>query len=218
MKHPDIKNQKVVDKVLARRGTLHAYNTFDLTRTALVVIDLMLGTIQEDERCLAFIPLINSLASNLRGAGGTVAWVTVESDVVQANYIAVFGQEIAEEFHQRAQDDDPRSKLHEDLIVDPIDVLATKKGFSAFFPGRANLHEQLEKKQVETVFICGAVTNICCESSARDAVELGYKVILVSDLNAGHKHGLHEATLTTFYRTFGDVRSYSEIMKMLDNQ
>jgi nicotinamidase-related amidase len=59
------------------------------------------------------------------------------------------------------------------------------------------------------------VTNICCESSARDAAELEYKVILISDALSGHAHGLHEATLATFYRTFGDVRPSEEVIRLL---
>jgi len=59
------------------------------------------------------------------------------------------------------------------------------------------------------------VTNLCCESSARDAVELNYKVILVSDALSGHAHGLHEATLATFYRIFGDVRPSNEVIDLL---
>ena len=65
------------------------------------------------------------------------------------------------------------------------------------------------------MLIIGTVTNICCESSARDAVELGYKVIMVADANAGHAHGLHEASLNTFYRSFGDVRAAAEIIDLL---
>lgn len=40
--------------------------------------------------------------------------------------------------------------------------------------------EMLEPRSIDTLLIAGAVTNICCESSARDAVELCYKVIMVS--------------------------------------
>jgi hypothetical protein len=43
------------------------------------------------------------------------------------------------------------------------------------------------------------------------AAELEYKVILVSEALSGHARGLHEATLATFYRIFGDVRPSNEI-------
>ena len=61
-----------------------------------------------------------------------------------------------------------------------------------------------------------SVTNIRCESSTRDAAELQYKVVMVSDALAGQAHGLHEATLATFYRIFGDVRPSHEVASLLD--
>jgi isochorismate hydrolase len=88
---------------------------------------------------------------------------------------------------------------------------STLAGRSAFFPGKCDLKERLDALGIDTVLIAGAVTNVCCESSARDAAELDYKVIMVSDALSGHAHGLHEATLATFYRIFGDVRPSDEI-------
>jgi len=46
--------------------------------------------------------------------------------------------------------------------------------------------------------------NICSQSSARDAAQLEYKVVTISDAPSGHAHGLHEATLATSCRIFGD--------------
>jgi nicotinamidase-related amidase len=102
-----------------------------------------------------------------------------------------------------------------ELRPERIDVFAVKSGASAFFPGKCDLKEQFDAKHIDTILIADAVTNICCESSARDAAELEYRVILVSDALAGHAHGLHEATLATFYRIFGDVRPSEEIETLL---
>ena len=90
-----------------------------------------------------------------------------------------------------------------------------KYRFSAFVQGASDLPQRLRAQGYDTVLITGTVTNVCCESSARDAVELEYKVIMVSDLLSGHAHGLHEATLATFYRIFGDVRPSREIVGLL---
>ena len=98
----------------------------------------------------------------------------------------------------------------------PADVWTTKSGASAFFPGKCDLKAQLDARGIDTVLIAGLVTNICCESSARDAAELDYKVILVSDALSGQAHGLHEATLATFYRIFGDVRPSAELAGLLE--
>jgi ureidoacrylate peracid hydrolase len=49
------------------------------------------------------------------------------------------------------------------------------------------------------------VTNVCCESSARDANMTNFRTIMVSDGNAALSQQEHDASLTAFYNTFGDV-------------
>ncbi len=55
------------------------------------------------------------------------------------------------------------------------------------------------------VLIVGTVTNVCCESSARDAMMLNFKTVMVSDGNSAHSDAEHTATLAAFYAVFGDV-------------
>ena len=56
---------------------------------------------------------------------------------------------------------------------------------------------------------------MCCESSARDASTLGYRVVLVADANAAMRDQDHNATLHTIYRSFGDVRPTREVVELL---
>jgi ureidoacrylate peracid hydrolase len=49
------------------------------------------------------------------------------------------------------------------------------------------------------------VTNVCCESSARDAMMMSFQTIMVSDANAAGSDEEHNASLVNFYVTFGDV-------------
>ena len=86
---------------------------------------------------------------------------------------------------------------------------------SAFFPGRSTLPDELEGRGIETVLVTGTVTNVCCESTARDASTLGYRVIMVADGNAGGDDEAHNATLHTIYRSFGEVRPTDEIIAMI---
>ena len=61
---------------MARRGRLHAYETLDPHRTALIVIDLDRGSrAREPELTAGAIELINQVARRLRDAGGQVAFV-----------------------------------------------------------------------------------------------------------------------------------------------
>jgi nicotinamidase-related amidase len=214
MQHPSGIPQKIVDKVVARRGRLHAFESIEPKATALVVIDLDESTVRLDAAALHMIPTVNTLARACRGAGGVVAWVLSSMQIMPRHFAAILGLELATRYFNDGHGNGPGTRLFQDLQPDEGDIFAVKSGASAFFPGKCNLKEQLDSRKIDTLLIAGAVTNICCESSARDAAELEYKVIMVSDALAGHAHGLHEATLATFYRIFGDVRPSAEIVQL----
>lgn len=215
MQHPSGIPEKIVRKVVARRGRLHAFETIDPRSTALVVIDLDAVTIKNDETSQHMIAIVNRLAGAVRAAGGVVAWVLSRMPSMPKHFSAILGVELATRYFNDGQDEGPGTRLWHELHTTAADLSAVKSGASAFFPGKCDLREQLDARGIDTVLIAGTVTNICCESSARDAAELEYKVILVSDALSGHAHGLHEATLATFYRIFGDVRPSEEIIGLL---
>ena len=76
----------------------------------------------------------------------------------------------------------------------------SKRRFSAFVQGASDLPQRLCGAQgYDTVLITGTVTNVCCESSARDAMMLNFKTVMVSDANAAVTDEEHNATLSTFY-------------------
>jgi len=215
MQHPSGIPEKIVRKVVARRGRLHAFENIDAGRTALVVIDLDTATVDASDEWQLLIRRVNELAAVVRGSGGVVAWVMSHMPVMPKHFAAILGLDLATKYFNDGQPNGAGTKLWPELHTTAPDVVAIKSGASAFFPGKCNLKEQLDPLGIDTLLIAGAVTNICCESSARDAAELDYKVIMVSDALSGHAHGLHEATLATFYRIFGDVRLSSEIIELL---
>src|SRR5258705_13713210 len=61
----------------------------------------------------------------------------------------------------------------------------------------------------------GTVTGVCCESTARDAMMLNYKTIMVSDGNAAMSDAEHNASLTAFYTIFGDVMDTDMLVRCL---
>jgi nicotinamidase-related amidase len=215
MQHPSGIPQKIVDKVVARRGRLHAFESLTPETTALVVIDLDEASVQADEASQRMSATVNTLAAAVRGAGGLVAWVLSRMHSMPKHFRAILGEALALKYFNDGHDGGGGTRLSAGLHAMAEDVRATKAGASAFFPGKCDLKPQLDARGIDTVLIAGTVTNICCESSARDAAELEYKVILVSDALSGHAHGLHEATLATFYRIFGDVRPSAEIIELL---
>lgn len=214
-KHPSNINQEIVDKVFARRGSLYAFPTLNPARTALIIIDLDLGTGRDGNHVEKIAENVNTLAMTLRQQNGTVAWVTTPIRRATENFRAVFGDALTDNYERMGKPGGKATKLWPELKPHEEDLYITKSGHSAFFPGKCNLHEQLEAKGIKSLLIVGAVTNVCCEASARDATELGYKVTMISDALIGQSHGLHEASLATFFRCYGDVRTTDNVIKLI---
>jgi ureidoacrylate peracid hydrolase len=213
--HPFTISKAVQDRVMERRGRAHVHEDFDPRKTALVVVDMqnafMPGPHAHSPSVLAqkIIPTVNRLAQGMRAHGGTVVWIqtacTEDDKVNWSNAHSILTRERAESRYRALARGSEGYKLAADMDAKPDDVYVEKNRFSAFIQGSSNLDEVLKARGVDTIIIAGTVTNVCCESTARDAMMLNYKVIMASDANAAATDEEHEASLLTIYRTFGDV-------------
>lgn len=200
----------------SRRGRRHAYEHLNPGRTALVVIDMVPFFAEANPHCKDAITPINALAAALREAGGVVAWVLPANAGPPTPWaVEFYGAEVAAAYGASGGSGAPTERLCPELIWRPGDIFAEKSAASAFFPGRCDLHNRLTARNVETVIITGTVTHVCCESSARDASTLGYRVIFAADATATVSDAAHNATLYTVYRSFGDVRPTAEILQLI---
>ena len=95
-------------------------------------------------------------------------------------------------------------------------VVGTVERFSALVRDSSELDEMLHERGIDTVLVTGTLTNVCCESTARDAMQMGYKTVMVSDANATRTDAEHTATLVTFIQSFGDVRPTEEVVALLE--
>jgi len=83
--------------------------------------------------------------------------------------------------------------------------------YSAMVPHSSVLPQVLAERGLDTVVITGVGTNVCCESLARDAMMLDYRVIFVSDANATFDPWMHEISLMNVLLLFGDVVTADEL-------
>jgi ureidoacrylate peracid hydrolase len=107
-------------------------------------------------------------------------------------------------------------KLWPALEVLPQDLIVRKSRFGAFAPGSSDLHAILSGRGVDTLIITGTATQVCCESTARDAMMLNYKVFFVADGNATFNDQEHNATLSAMAHTFCDVIATDAMVAMLE--
>lgn len=168
--------------------------------------------VRESAYCRGIVPKINELADGLRRAGGLVTWVVPGHREPTAKDRELLGVEIAETYARSGGD----GALWHDLEVAREDPVLAKTAHSAFFPGHSPLPELLAERDIDTVVVTGTLTNVCVEGSVRDASTLGYRVILVADACAAMRDRDHNATLHVVYRSFGDVRSTSEVLELIE--
>jgi len=207
----------VVDRVMQKRGRLRVFDHFEAKHTALVVIDMQVFYVEDVEAALATIPNINRLAKWLREAGGTVAWANMTAgengkSLWPLYHDYFFREENAKKHRDNLSKGARGHRLHSDLDAGPQDIYAVKNRFSAFLPGASDLHEQLQDRGIENVLIAGVVTNFCCETSARDAMMMDYRVAMVMDACGARYPEDHQVGFSTVFQSFGDVMSTDELL------
>jgi nicotinamidase-related amidase len=94
------------------------------------------------------------------------------------------------------------------------DILIAKPSYGAFT--NTSLEYILKNRGVDTVIVCGTMTNFCCGTTAREAHARGYKVVFGSDCNATDDPAIQDAELKTLRRGFALVISTDEIVDSLN--
>lgn len=95
----------------------------------------------------------------------------------------------------------------------PGEQVLDKTRYSAFYD--TDLEPQLRSLGVDTVIVCGVTTNICVESTVRDAFFRDIRTIVPSDGTAAVTPELHEGALADFTYGFGQVLTVAELSEAL---
>jgi nicotinamidase-related amidase len=96
----------------------------------------------------------------------------------------------------------------------PNELVITKHRYSAFWGSSLDL--SLRTNAIRTVVLTGIATEVCVESTARDAFFQDYQVVLAHDCMASFSPERHATTLTVVARSFGVVASSEEIRSVWD--
>ncbi len=213
-------SSQVAERTLKRRGPEPF--ACEASRTALLVIDMQNyfvanGFPLQVPNAQAIVPNINAAATALRAAGGTVIWVQTSATAALQSWRNHHEYGLTKEGAQkRLQGLDESSegfKLYPALNIDAADVRVHKTQFSALIGGSSKLPEILARLDIDALFIAGTLTNVCCDSTARDAMMLDYRVVMMSDANAALSDAEHTAALDSFQMFFGWVMSTREAME-----
>lgn len=212
----------VIERIMAKRGKLNVYEEFEAEKTAFLVIDMQNFYVAEVDTAISIVPNINRIAMLCREKGVPVIWVIMRcADEEGAPsqwpiYHQYFFTEAKGHNHlTKLSPGNPGYELYPELDVREEDRIVTKRRFSPFVIGASDLHDILQGMGIENLIVAGTATNMCSESTARDAMMLDYKVVMVEDANAARYDDDHLAGLTSFYQSFGDVRSTDDVIGMI---
>ncbi|HZS66858.1 MAG TPA: cysteine hydrolase [Burkholderiales bacterium] len=215
---------EIIHRVIARRGRLHLYERLDARRTALLVIDMQNAFVApgapiEVPGARDIVPTINRLSAELRKRSVPVIWVLHQNAADGRDWGPFFDVFVKPE--NRSQAAQALSAGHElqhlwgGLGVTPRDLQVTKNRYSALIGGASDLGSILKQRGIDTLLIAGTKTNVCCECTARDAMMLDYKVVLLCDCTAALSDDEHLATLENVIQQFGDVMTADDALALL---
>lgn len=215
----------VPDWAHSRGAALNRFEAIDPARTALIAVDMQRVFLAPDAvfgnpYALGIVPEVNRLAAAMRAAGGTVIWTRQTVSDTPALAMPVWQYDRADPDVARAMDTMVAGSiahaLHPAMAVDRGDVVLDKYRYSAFLCPADALRTALEARGITMLVIAGTLTNICCESTARDGNMLGYRVIVASDATAALTDDEQNAALLNLRIGFADVHSTASLCSMLE--
>ena len=214
----------VVERVVRRAGRAHPFDTIAPAKTVFVVVDMQNYFVKpgfqgEVPMARAIVPTVNRLAAAVRELGGHVVWLKNATNGTRESWSALHDWLMTPERRDRryATMDIGHEghTLWHGLDARPEDAQIVKKRYSAFIQGSSDLEAHLRARGIDTLLIGGTATQVCCESTARDAMMLNFKVVMVADVLATYDDVTHNASLSAFYSNFGDVQTVDEAIGSL---
>jgi nicotinamidase-related amidase len=182
-----------------------------MEKPVLVVIDMLHDFLEtwEAARRQRLASSINELVGSMRGLGHSVVWVRqeFEPDLRDAfREMKAKGIRITIKGTQGCQ-------IASELAVAPSDLVIIKKRYSAFYG--TTLDETLARLQPDAIILAGINTHACIRTTAIDAYQRDWNVILALDCIDSHDREHHEVSLRYMKDKLATVMSNADILSAL---
>jgi nicotinamidase-related amidase len=187
-------------------------------RTALINVDLQKCFVEGAPDGLEIVDRVNQLAATCRQTGILVIHT---SHVLRpdGSNMGVLGEIVPRVREGLLNKGAASAALHAGLAVDERDILVEKPRFGAFHG--TDLELILRSRGIDTVIITGITTNVCCDTTAREANARDFRVLFVSDATATSANArateidLQAATLATLGSVFAQVLTLDELKRKI---
>lgn len=209
-----------------RDGKAQSFTALDLGRTAHVIVDMQKaflteGSVAEVPLARSIVGNINAISAAVRDGGGVNIFLRKTYDPSEPVewtrwYAGLLGKPFSSELSMALS---PGNDLHDiDPSIDVADgdLVLNKTRFSGFTPGTSDLDAVLKARGIETIIVTGTLTNCCSEATARDACQLNYQVIVITDGNATITDEEHNASLGNLYVVYADILTTNALLDLID--
>jgi isochorismate hydrolase len=185
-------------------------NELDLDRAGLLVIDMQDFFLSEKSH--AYVPdskiileRIKSLIDRFKAKDLTVFQTRHLNTSADAYNMSKWWDGII-------QKDDWNSNISSELQDESIPVIV-KSQYDSFY--NTDFENLLREKGIEQIIICGLMTHLCCETTARSAFVRGFKVFFLYDMTASYNREFHNSTLMNLSHGFADMINFDWIMQLV---
>jgi nicotinamidase-related amidase len=183
--------------------------SFDLARTALVMIDLQNGIVGRQLAPYSGQQVVGNcvlLAQEMRNRGAMVVYVRVLlNELLQRPSDA--GSHAAGATAPQA------SELVAEAGVEASDIVITKRQWGAFYG--TELDQLLRRRGIKTLLMAGIATNMGVESTARAAFDCGYELVFAEDAMSTFSADAHHFSCQNQFKLMGRVRSTEHLLQSL---
>jgi nicotinamidase-related amidase len=162
-----------------------------MERPVLLVIDMLNDFLDswESSRKVQLVQSINELVAVMRQTSHPVIWVRQE---FEPDLSDAFAEMKAKNIHITIKGT-PGCQVVPELAVDPSDTVIVKKRYSAFFG--TDLDETLEQLRPDTLILAGINSHACIRTTAIDAYQRDWRVVLALDCIDSYDLRHHEITM-----------------------
>jgi ureidoacrylate peracid hydrolase len=209
-----------------RRDGLTVYGAVDPARAALLVMNLQNAWLAPgapfsppgDTSTRAILPAIHRLAGRVRQGGGHVFWFRTTTgapgsrDYWSTYFDNFVGPDKRADAVAALLPDSPWHELSPEVERRATDRVFDKHRFSAFLRNSYDLERLLRAMALDTVIVAGTATNVCCESTVRDAMMRDFRTYMPHDAVAAPRANAHQAGLRSVMQGFADIRPVDEIL------
>jgi nicotinamidase-related amidase len=155
------------------------------------------------------VPNIQRLQVACRSGGIEVLFTRIRSLTLDGRDRSLAHKELGHMFPPGSKD----AEILDELAPVGDEMVFDKTTGSVF--NSTNIHYVLQNLGIHTLVMVGVMTGGCVESAARDAKDLGYRVIVVDDACATWTHEMHAFALRVMGEVFAKIKTTDQVLAAL---